>query len=610
MLERMSTQIKLILFTLILSCFTAVVGFYGVHGLKEIKNGIDEAFDKDFRGINIVSEVEADFLKITSYGLALAGSSSHEDLVSIQDRLTVSQSQLIKDLASLKSTAITDRGRQLMSQLEQALAEWKSVQDNIGKLSWINTDESNAKAVDTAIHDGQAKADSVGKLIAEYTSYKYDHAQQTRKNIEETSSNFNFIATILTSVGVIVGIILGLILAKTTMKQLGDEPGSLSKIAMQIASGDIGVRFDENRPELGVFGAMKKMVAMLKSKIDEAEAKSQEAAKEAQAAREATLLADEATKKAERAKADGMLQAAQQLESIVEIVTSASEQLSAQIEQSSHGAEEQSRHFGETAASMEEMNATVLEVAKNASNAAGTADQAKINAIDGANVVSQVVQGIEQVQHQSQEMKHDMGTLGKQAEGIGQILNVISDIADQTNLLALNAAIEAARAGEAGRGFAVVADEVRKLAEKTMTATKEVGQAIRGIQDGTKKNIDNVERSGKTIEEVTKLANSSGESLKKIVSLAEVTTDQVRSIATASEEQSSASEEINRNLVNVTQISSETADAMRQSAQAVSELANQAQTLKRLIDEMKSEGGEASMAGLPSSKKRLALGRA
>jgi methyl-accepting chemotaxis protein len=281
-----------------------------------------------------------------------------------------------------------------------------------------------------------------------------------------------------------------------------------------------------------------------------------------------------------------ILEAASKLEGIVGIVTTASEALSAQIGLSSHGAEEQSRRVAETAASMEEMNATVFEVAKNASYASQTADQARTKAEEGANVVSLVVKGIEGVRRQSQEMKTDMGTLGKQAEGIGQIMNVISDIADQTNLLALNAAIEAARAGEAGRGFAVVADEVRKLAEKTMTATKEVGEAIRGIQDGTRKNSENVERSGKTIEEVTALASTSGASLREIVLLVESTTDQVRSIATASEEQSSASEEINQSIDDINRISSETSDAMRQSAQAVAELTNQTQMLKSLILEM------------------------
>jgi methyl-accepting chemotaxis protein len=286
-----------------------------------------------------------------------------------------------------------------------------------------------------------------------------------------------------------------------------------------------------------------------------------------------------------------------QLEGVVEVVTAASEELSAQIEQSSRGAEEQARRVGETATAMEEMNATVLEVAKNASRAAETADKAKAKATEGAEVVTRMVNGIGEVQTQSAEMKDDMASLGKQAEGIGQILNVISDIADQTNLLALNAAIEAARAGEAGRGFAVVADEVRKLAEKTMTATKEVGDAIRGIQGGTRKNIENVEQSVAKIEAATGLAVQAGEALKAIVALVDTTSDQVRSIATASEEQSAASEEINRSIDDVNRISAETSDAMRQSAQAVGEMANQAQVLKGLIERMKEDSGAEALEG-------------
>jgi methyl-accepting chemotaxis protein len=194
------------------------------------------------------------------------------------------------------------------------------------------------------------------------------------------------------------------------------------------------------------------------------------------------------------------------------------------------------------------------------------------------------------VMTQAQELKTDMNTLGKQAEGISQIMTVINDIADQTNLLALNAAIEAARAGEAGRGFAVVADEVRKLAEKTMSATREVGDAISGIQQGTKKNVGNVENIGRLIEEATDLANKSGEALKEIVGLVDMASDQVRSIATAAEEQSAASEEINRSIEDINRISSEVSEAMRQSAHAVGEMAEQAQVLNGLIHELKSDG--------------------
>ena len=405
-------------------------------------------------------------------------------------------------------------------------------------------------------------------------------------------------------------LILGIIVAYFLSKSIAVPINKLMRASIAISNGDLSASSDLNQQdEIGILNdSINTMVKNLLRQKNIAEEHAELARIETERAQIATNEAIAATDQAERAKAEGMLQAAQQLESIVEIVTSASEQLSAQIEQSSHGSEEQAQSIAETATAMEEMNATVLEVAKNASNAAGTADQAKVKAEEGAKMVGQVIHGIEQVQNQSQEMKMDMGNLGKQAEGIGQILNVISDIADQTNLLALNAAIEAARAGDAGRGFAVVADEVRKLAEKTMTATKEVGNAIRGIQDGTKKNIENVERTGKNIEEVTNLATNSGEALKQIVTLADKTTDQVRSIATASEQQSATSEEINRSIESVNRISSETTDAMRQSAQAVTELANQAQVLKRLIDEMKSDGGSGTSA-LPAGKKPLALGR-
>ena len=189
--------------------------------------------------------------------------------------------------------------------------------------------------------------------------------------------------------------------------------------------------------------------------------------------------------------------AADQLQGVVENVTAASEQLSAQVEQSRRGAQEQAMRVAETATSMEEMNATVSEVARSASHAAATSEQAHGKAEQGAGAVELVIAGIVEANALSLRLKEDMTSLGQEAEGIGMIMNVISDIADQTNLLALNAAIEAARAGEAGRGFAVVADEVRKLAEKTMEATRRVGDAVCGIQNGTRRNVRHVEQIGR-----------------------------------------------------------------------------------------------------------------
>jgi len=196
-----------------------------------------------------------------------------------------------------------------------------------------------------------------------------------------------------------------------------------------------------------------------------------------------------------------------------------------------------------------------------------------------------------------------MTVLGKKAEEIGRVLDVISDIADQTNLLALNAAIEAARAGEAGRGFAVVADEVRKLAEKTMSATKEVAQAISGVQEVARNNVEHVNAAVEKIALATRLADTSGKALEEIVSMVNATSDQVRSIATAAEEQSAASEEISRSIGDINNIASEMSETMQHSALSVSALAEQSQVLAKLIEKLRGGTGGQEGAG------PLALGR-
>lgn len=364
--------------------------------------------------------------------------------------------------------------------------------------------------------------------------------------------------------------------------------GQAVNVAEAVAAGDLSDAAKSTRKdEVGVlWRALQAMIVNLRATIATAENKTKEAQASAEKAAEAVAVAEKAKTEAEGARREGLLEAAKRLESIVSRVVSASEQLSAQIGEAERGADVQRERASETACAMDEMNATVLAVASNATEAASAADNARSEAAKGADIVHDVVQAIDIVHVGSQSSSQKITSLGEQAHSIGQVMGVISDIADQTNLLALNAAIEAARAGDAGRGFAVVADEVRKLAEKTMNATKEVGDAIRAIQQGTEDVVTAVNESGTAIERSTQLATAAGEALSAIVKMVESSADQVRAIAAASEQQSAASEQISRGTDEINRIASETADTMRQSTQAVQELAHMAQDLQSLIDDL------------------------
>jgi methyl-accepting chemotaxis protein len=303
-----------------------------------------------------------------------------------------------------------------------------------------------------------------------------------------------------------------------------------------------------------------------------------------------TLIKDlTAIKQGERetqAQHERLLEVAQDADSIATQVASAAEELSTQVEQATKGTEVQQARIGETATAMEQMNATVFEVAKNASSAAENADNAREKSQEGAQLVTEVINAITQIERRSEELKSSMTQLGKQADGIGAIMQVIEDIADQTNLLALNAAIEAARAGEAGRGFAVVADEVRKLAEKTMDATKQVSQAVGDIQSGARRNISATEEAVTAVIDSTELAKRTGLAMEEIRALVEQSADQVRNIATAAEEQSATSEQVNRATDEINAISSETSRSMQESTEAIDALAALAARLKELTQRM------------------------
>ncbi|SQF99237.1 methyl-accepting chemotaxis protein [Paucimonas lemoignei] len=268
-------------------------------------------------------------------------------------------------------------------------------------------------------------------------------------------------------------------------------------------------------------------------------------------------------------------------------IASAAEQLSAVTEQTSAGVNSQKVETDQVATAMNEMTATVQEVARNAEDASEAAINASREAKQGDEVVTQAMQQIERLADEVGHSTEAMSDLQTESDKIGSVLDVIKAVAQQTNLLALNAAIEAARAGEAGRGFAVVADEVRSLAQRTQTSTEEIEGLISGLQTGTKRVATILENSRALTDSSVQLTRRAGTSLESITRSVSSIESMNQQIAAAAEQQSAVAEEINRSVLNVRDISEQTSAASDETAASSVELARLGVHLQTMVGKFK-----------------------
>jgi methyl-accepting chemotaxis protein len=391
---------------------------------------------------------------------------------------------------------------------------------------------------------------------------KKNTAKETSESNLQLASSATVLSGIVMGVGILSALALGLFLAQA----IGVPIRALASQAETIASGDLTVQIEQKtQDEIGqLAGSFRKMVEGLRETIGQVG--------EASAA-----------------------------------VASASSEISSSTEEMAAGAQEQTSQASEVASAVEEMTKTIVENSKNASGTADTAKQAKASAQQGGNVVDETVQGMKRIADVVNRSAETVKALGKSSNQIGEIIGVIDDIADQTNLLALNAAIEAARAGEQGRGFAVVADEVRKLAERTTKATKEIAGMIKAIQVDTAGAVTSMAEGTQQVDEGIKLADKAGISLKEIVEVSQKVTDMVAQIAAASEEQSSASEQISKNVEAISSVTNETASGVQQIARAAEDLNRLTENLQGLVARFKISGGghHASQHTIASQAKHV-----
>lgn len=268
-------------------------------------------------------------------------------------------------------------------------------------------------------------------------------------------------------------------------------------------------------------------------------------------------------------------------------LASASEELAVVTEQTSKGISQQETETEMVATAMNEMTTTVHDVADNAQKASDAANQADNEAIEGASVIQKTIGSINSLSDSVNHSSDKLNEVQREVINIGNILKVIGEIADQTNLLALNAAIEAARAGEQGRGFAVVADEVRSLAERTKGSTSEIQTIIEQLQGSTQSTVDAMDQGIAQAENCVALASQASVALEAITHAISVINDMNMQIASASEQQSVVAEDINKSVVSVKRVAEENAVAANQTSSASAEIARLAEGLGQLVRQFK-----------------------
>jgi len=384
----------------------------------------------------------------------------------------------------------------------------------------------------------------------------------------------------------VIGMIVGLVLGMGIAFVMG---GKLSKPVKQVAEVTelIDKEFDAFAVALEAVANNDLTVQIAESEIELLNIKSNDEVGDLAKAFNGTIESKIKLTEALKKTITNLNAMVRQMNSNASELVAASTEISSSSEQMSKGAQDQAQQVEQVSTAIEEITSTIIESSKNAGDATEASKKASENATTGGQIISDTIHGMQKIGDVVRESSDSIGKLAKSAEQIGEIIGVIDDIADQTNLLALNAAIEAARAGEQGRGFAVVADEVRKLAERTGKATGEITGMVKGIQNQTGEAVGSMETGISEVDKGRELVDKAGNSINEIVSMNERVLSMIQQMATASEEQSAAAEQISKNVEHISSVTKETASGAEQSAAAAEELNRQAEGLKEMVGRFK-----------------------
>nr|WP_191830650.1 methyl-accepting chemotaxis protein [Pseudomonas fluorescens] len=434
-----------------------------------------------------------------------------------------------------------------LAAIDQAISQLKTLAEVLpanytGNLNQAARALGNYRAAVIDFGTAQTASEQAAQLMMAQGQILLDQSQQLTQTLTQLRDDESQHARSMLTLATVLALVFGLLAAWAITRQIVIPLRQTLDAADRVASGDL--RHDlnvERRDELGQLQrSMQRMTVSLRELIG--------------------------------GIGDGVTQ-----------IASAAEELSAVTEQTSAGVNNQKVETDQVATAMNEMAATVQEVARNAEEASEAALVADQQAREGDRVVAESIAQIERLATEMNHSSEAMGQLKSESDKIGSVLDVIKSVAQQTNLLALNAAIEAARAGEAGRGFAVVADEVRSLAQRTQQSTEEIEALIAGLQSGTQQVASSMDASRELTASSVELTRRAGTSLETITQTVSSIQAMNQQIAAAAEQQSAVAEEINRSVMNVRDVSDQTSAASEETAASSVELARLGTHLQGLV---------------------------